>query len=243
MKGFWAGLALLSAVAGEATTGTIVGKVGWEGAVPDPRKLPVDRDNAACECDAGTGERRPFKLDESLVVDPDGKGVANAVLWLKGVKGGPVLGPAEISQKGCVYTPHVSLLTPGQGLRLLNPDRIIHTFQLWPERNPPANISIPKVRRVVEVPEGHFRIPEFIRATCAPHAWMSCWIAVVENGYAARTDGKGGFRIEGVPPGKYTLALWHEPLTPDGRPFLLEKEVVVEAGKEAEAGFTLGAKP
>jgi hypothetical protein len=219
--------------------GSIVGKVSWEGAIPERKRLAVNKDNDACECDAKTGERKPFKLDESLVVDPETKGVAHAVLWLKGVKGGPVIGPAEIDQKGCVYAPHVSVITQGQQVDVLNPDGIVHTFQLWSQANAQGNFSFGKWKKALKVPAEHFRKPEFIRVSCAPHAWMSCWIAVMENGYAARTDGKGAFRIEGVPPGKYTLALWHEPLFPEGKPFLQEREIVVEEGKTVEAGFVL----
>ena len=68
------------------------------------------------------------------------------------------------------------------------------------------------------------------------------WVAVMENGYVGVTNEKGEFSIAGVPPGKYKLACWHEPLTPEGAPMLVEKDITVEAGKDAAADFSLSAK-
>ncbi len=221
--------------------GKIIGKALWEGEIPERKKLEVNKDNEKCECDAKSGAKQAFKLDETLVVDPGTRGVAHCVAWLKGAKGGPVLGPVEIDQKGCVFTPHVALLTVGQKLKVLNPDGIAHNFHWWSKENPADNKTIAKFKKSLEVPEAGFAKPEFIRITCDIHLWMGSWVAILENGYADGSDEKGAFQIAGMPPGKYTLALWHEPLTKDGAPILLEKEVTVEAGKAAEVSFTLSA--
>ncbi len=252
-SGLWLGIGALAmgflAVADEqkapATDGTITGKITWEGSVPERKKLEVNKDNDKCECDAKGGEKKPFKLDESLVVDPETKGVANCVLWLKGVAGGRALGPAEIDQKGCLFSPHVALITKGQKVKVLNPDKIAHNFNISAAKvNSPTtpNISIGKFKPSVEVAEENFSKPEFIRIACDIHLWMGGWIAVMENGYAARSDEKGCFKLEGVPPGKYTVALWHEPLDKDGGAIVMEKaDVTVEAGKPSDLSFTLSA--
>ena len=229
-------------------TGMIAGKVSWEGAIPVLKPLEVDPTVArGCACAPnGPDGKKHTKPNEALLVDPEGKGVANAVLWLKGVKGGLVLGPVEIDQKDCVFSPHVSLITPGQKVRILNPEKIVHNFHLRGKVD--GNLVIPRYARnpgeipMKEVPAKHVSEAEFIYVTCDIHSgWMSCWIAVMENGWAAKTDAKGAFRIEGVPPGKYVLALWHEKIERDGKPFLMEQEVVVGAGKETTTGFTLKA--
>ncbi len=222
--------------------GSILGRVSWEDAIPESRKWEVDGGNAkGCTCPEG---RKHVKPDESLVVDPETKGVAHAVVWLKGVKGGPVLGPVEIDQKGCVFAPHVALVSVGQKVKVLNPEGIVHNFHLYSQQvsSDEQNITMAKFKKWIEVPKGGFAKPEFIRTVCDIHAWMGGWIAVMENGYAARTDAKGAFRIEGVPPGKYTLALWHEPLTPEGRPILMEKGILIEAGEVVDAPFFLKAE-
>src|SRR3970282_817227 len=43
---------------------------------------------------------------------------------------------------------------------------------------------------------------------------MTVWIVLSENPYVAVTDQKGGFKIENVPPGTYSLEIWHETLGP-----------------------------
>ena len=199
----------------------LTGKVTWEGAVPESKKLEVTKDNAQCECDAKS------------------KGVANCVVFLKGVTGGPgpALGPAAIDQKGCVFVPHVALITKGQTAKILNPDGIAHNFHWWSTANPADNKTIAKFKKELVV--GPFEKAEFIRTTCDIHAWMGGWIVVADNGYACVTDACGCFKIEGVPPGKYTLSLWHEPTSKEGSALTQEKEIVVEAGKAADAAFTL----
>ena len=39
---------------------------------------------------------------------------------------------------------------------------------------------------------------------------MSAFILVFAHRYFAVTDAEGRYRIDGVPPGSYTLALWSE---------------------------------
>ncbi len=257
-KGLWLGLGVVTlgvvvsatlapkreALAEDKAAGSVVcGKVLWDGAIPEPRKLEVNKDNDKCECNAKDPSlKQPFKLDESLTVDAGTKGVANCVVWLKGATGGPAITDTQIDQKGCQFVPHVALVTTGQKVKVLNPDGISHNFHWWSTLNPPDNKTMQKFKKSMDIPEAGFSKPEFIRVTCDIHSWMGGWIAVMENGYAARTDDKGAFTIQGVPPGKYTLACWHEPLGPEGKPFLLEQSVVVEAGKPASADFTLSAK-
>ncbi len=217
--------------------GAICGKVTWDGPVPEPKKLEVNKDNEKCEC-MPSGAKDKFKLDESLVVDSASKGVAHCVVYLKGATGGPTLGPATIDQKGCQFVPHVALVSKGQKVKVLNPDKIDHNFHVWGKKS--GNLTIQKFKQAMEVSADYFAEAEFIHTTCDIHAWMSGWIAVVDNGYAAVTNEKGEYKIEGIPPGKYTVALWHEPLSKEGQAVMQEKgEVVVEAGKAADAGFTL----
>ena len=222
------------AQAGEAG-GTVSGKVTWDGAVPEPAKLEVNKDNDKCECNPAGGTSK-FKLDESLVVDSASKGVANCVVFLKGATGGPVL-TATIDQKGCQFVPHVALITKGQTAKILNPDGIAHNYHWWSTANPADNKTIAKFKKDLVV--GPFEKAEFIRTTCDIHAWMGGWIVVADNGYATVTDACGSFKIEGIPAGKYTVSLWHEPTSKEGKALTQEKEITVEVGKGADAAFTL----
>ena len=62
---------------------------------------------------------------------------------------------------------------------------------------------------------------------------MEAWIVVAEHPYYAVSDEKGEFKLTDVPPGTYTLHLWHESLGE------LEQQVTVRANAEARADFTL----
>ena len=218
----------------------VSGKVTWEGAIPERRKLEVNKDNEKCECDAKSGAKQAFKLDESLIVDASTKGVANCVVFLKGASGGPTLGPAQIDQKGCMFSPHVSVITKGQAVKVLNPDKIAHNFHWISKDNPSDNKTIARFKPFLDTPA--FDKPEFIKVVCDIHLWMGGWVAVMDNGYVGLTDEKGGFSIAGLPPGKYKLACWHEPLSAEGSPILMEKDLTVEAGKDASMDFSLSAK-
>src|SRR5438046_1384433 len=65
---------------------------------------------------------------------------------------------------------------------------------------------------------------------CDVHAWMRGYIGVSKNALQA-VAGDGTFKIENVPPGKYTIEAWHEKYGTK------TQEVTVEAGKPAKVNF------
>jgi hypothetical protein len=59
--------------------------------------------------------------------------------------------------------------------------------------------------------------PEVIKVSCDLHAWMVAYIVVTPHSYFAMTQSNGAFEIKDVPPGKYTLKVWHETLGEESR--------------------------
>jgi len=62
---------------------------------------------------------------------------------------------------------------------------------------------------------GHFGTvkvdePGMYVVKCDVHGWMQAFIRVDPHPFHSVTDSDGRFRIEGLPPGNYTLELWHE---------------------------------
>jgi hypothetical protein len=215
------------------------GRVLYTGEPPPRKQLPVNKDPEVCECAPGDPAKKlPYKLDESLVVDPVTRGVANAVVWVKGVRGGPERLEVIVDQRGCQFVPHVALLTPGGKLLVLNPDPIAHNYHAWSKGpgNPTENLSFNKISRRKAYPaEGSFAKPEFVRVTCDVHDWMGMWVAVVENGFAVVTDAEGRFSILGLAPGTYTLGVWHEALARE----TVDRPVTLGAdGAEIEIPFS-----
>jgi len=59
------------------------------------------------------------------------------------------------------------------------------------------------------------------------HTWMHAYLYVADHPYHGVTDGDGKLTIDQVPPGTYTLTIWHELLGNT------ERKVTVEPGKTA----------
>jgi Carboxypeptidase regulatory-like domain len=51
-----------------------------------------------------------------------------------------------------------------------------------------------------------------IPVKCDVHKWMRAYVGVVPHPYFAVTGPDGSFELRNVPPGDYTVAVWHEKL-------------------------------
>jgi hypothetical protein len=67
---------------------------------------------------------------------------------------------------------------------------------------------------------------------CNIHAWMHSYIGVVDHPYFAVTGPDGKFQWKNVPPGDYTVAVWHEKLGKQ------EQQVHVASAASAAVNFT-----
>ncbi len=136
-----------------------------------------------------------------------------------GLKLTPNEEPVKIDQKGFRFLPHVVAVQTGSAIRFLNND---------PE---PHNVYSPEGRYNLGTwPTGDTKDYVFKKAgvysqLCNIHPDMLAFVVVLDTPYFAVTDEAGNYAIRNVPPGKYTLVVWHE--KKDG----LEREVTIEAGK------------
>lgn len=204
--------------------GSINGRVIYEGAVPERHKLMLVKDTDVCG--------RHDLYDERLIVSKN-QGIQNAVVYLTGVNGGKPLSSLGnefiLDQRGCRYNPHVLLLPVNTPLEVLNDDGILHNLHTFCKKNRPCNMSQPKFRKKMEI---SFKHPEFIRARCDIHGWMSSWIIAVDQPYYAITDEDGNFSVSDIPPGTYTLNCWQEKLGEQ------TAQVTVTAGRTVLSSFT-----
>ena len=84
-----------------------------------------------------------------------------------------------------------------------------------------------------------FPAPEnFLKFQCDVHPWMFAWVTVVDDPWFALTDKEGAYKIDNVPPGKYTIVALHRKAAPAG----VEKEVEVKDGEPAVVNFELEVK-
>jgi len=190
-----------------ATVSAITGKVSYSGAVPAAKMISMD-----AEADCQKLHPKPV-YDESLLVGKS-KGLANAFVYIKSGLEGKTFAPAtaavELKQQGCQFVPRVISLRKGQTLAVKNADPVSHNIHPQPQNNREWNQQqspgAPDLER-------RFGFPEvMIPVKCNVHAWMRGYIAVMEHPYFAITDDAGAFRLDGLPPGNYVVAIWHEKL-------------------------------
>ena len=124
----------------------------------------------------------------------------------------------------------MALVPVKQPLKVLNGDGILHNVHVYGQRNAETNIAMIGNGEPLEL---SFRRREIVRVGCDVHPWMGAWIVVMDHPYYVVTGPDGSFKLENVPAGTYTLAVWHERL---GK---LQVEVTVAPGKESRVDFKL----
>lgn len=209
-----------------ASVGMVTGKVSYTGEEPRLARLRMNADPSCAE------QHSEATYAEDLLVEEGA--VKNAFVWmttgLDDYQFDPPSGPVELDQVGCVYTPRVLGVRSGQELKILNSDPTTHNINPSPQNNRNWNIS--------QGPGAEPQIKTFARqevmipVKCNVHPWMRSYIGVVDHPYFAVTAADGTFEISGLPPGDYTVQVWHERLGTQ------EMQVSVAANESATLDFS-----
>lgn len=147
--------------------------------------------------------------------------------------------PRVMNQINLVYVPHILPIVAGWQVEFQSRDDVLHNllgrFKTWLQKvtRQIFNLAMPpRSKPVLKT----FEKPGLVTLLCSIHSEMSAYILVLQNPYFAQVGKEGIFRIEGVSPGRYTLKVWGEKLSPES----LAKSylVTVEAGKPAELAIT-----
>ncbi len=224
--------------------GTVTGKVTWKGSPPAVAPMAINKNPEVCDL-AGTGTRDSVRLQVSA-----SGGVANAVVYLEGIEKGKPMDTSElrIDQKDCGYSPHITVAPRKSKITLKSSDEILHNMHMFGAAN--YNIPFPDKNALPKT----FRKSGVVRLQCdAGHGWMSAYVHVVDHPYYAVTDAEGNFELTDVPPGKYTVKMWHEhwkvinEITKEGEvvayefaePIELDQAAEVTSGGVAKVNFAL----
>lgn len=201
--------------------GTVHGVISFKGKPPAAVPIAPGSDP---HCDG-------MNLVEQPILVKDGK-LANVLVRIQGnVPGQPTTPQSPmvvVDQNRCTYLPRVQGAVVGQPLVLMNSDGTLHNVRGMAGNKQLFNVmQHPLKTKEARPPEDagliHFR--------CDIHPWMTAWVVMSPHPYFATTSEDGAFRLEGVPPGTYTLEAWHETLgTKTAR-------VTVKEGQEAEVSF------
>ena len=211
-----------------ATAGGVTGAITFRGAKPARQAISMEADEGCQKAHAG----KPV-YDEAVLIGKNG-GLANAFVYiqtgLEGKKFEPNTEAVVLDQHGCMFVPRIVGLRPGQTLDLKNGDAVSHNVHPLPVNNREWNQEqAPQAATV----EHRFARPEvMIPVKCNIHAWMHSYIGVVDHPYFAVTGPDGTFEWKNVPPGDYTVAVWHEKLGKQ------EQQVHVAAAGSAVVNFT-----
>jgi plastocyanin len=207
--------------------GTIVGEVKYAGDPPAPEKIDVTKDANICGADP--------KVSPALVVGAN-KGIKDVVASLPSIQKGKALGkpdkPPVLDQKSCEYHPYAQIIPVNTTLEITNSDDVLHNIKTKGGSKTSFNMAQPKFKRKLTY---DFKNPEIVQVECNVHGWMNAIIVVEDNPYDALTDANGSFKITDVPPGKYTVKVWHSKLGEQ------TKEVTVGPKEEVKVAFEMKA--
>lgn len=118
----------------------------------------------------------------------------------------PAPGRAVLDQRNETFVPHVLAVPVGTTVDFPNSDRVFHNV---------FSLSKAKKFDLGRYPRGasrsvRFDRPGMVRVFCEIHSHMSAFVLVFAHRFFDKTDEAGRYRIAGVPPGTYTLAVWNE---------------------------------
>jgi len=199
---------------------TIKGIVKFNGSVPVEGKAAAENDLKPCE--------KAQRIGAYLIKDSK---VKNAVVFIDNPKQGksiPKNTSVDMVVTKCRMDPLVSIGFVGGKFLFRNEDDILHTIQLklWLEYQKKVssrpvvdgatiyNLALPNKGKQIEKPIKNFHRYQddtgVIRITSNTDLSMRGYVFVFDHPYAAVTDENGVFAIDNLPPGEYTLTVWHE---------------------------------
>jgi len=224
-------------------SGSIKGHVRFSGPVPVDEVIKIDRDTEVCGNEQKAGR---------FIISSNG-GVKNAVVWIEGIERGKAFSSpnVEIMIKDCRIVPLVSIGFVGGNFVLRNEDPLLHTIQLklsleyhkalsqrpLEDGATIYNIALPRKGTRVEKPikkyHAYSKETGYIQVKSNAHPWLRGYIFVFDHPYGTVTDDNGSFMIDNIPPGEYTIMVWHEAFG------LKEKKITIKEGRVEDVEFDL----
>ncbi len=228
--------------------GTIRGTVKLNGDAGKAGRMEMTQDNKTCG---------KTKASPRLTVGKN-LGVANTFIYIETISEGKHIErqPAyTLNQQRCEYLPHTMIVPLGERLEIVNSDPILHNVHAYLNAKPPKTIfNIAQPMKGLRSKTKPMEKSGLVLATCdAGHPWMFAHIMVADHPYYTITDNNGNYRLEHVPPGSYTLRLWHEGVSTTNKvmgqgkvtkydfelPYEESRQIVVQPSGEAIADFEL----
>ena len=195
-----------SATSAGPGTALIKGTVKFTGTLPASKPISMSADPSCAK-------QHPAPVGVREVIADSSGGLQNAVVFIADGLGDQSFDvpkdPVVISQKGCLYLPHVLAMRANQPLEVVNSDPTAHNIHPTPANNREWNkVELPGSKMEEAFPREEISIP----VKCNIHPWMRGYIAVFKHPYFVVTKEDGSFDLPSLPPGTYTVRAWHEKL-------------------------------
>lgn len=209
---------------------TVVGTIRVNGEVKRPFEIDMSAD-AVCA-----------KLNQSPKTDSliaSNQLLQNAFVYIKegdALKSYRFEVPATevvLEHKNCFFSPHVLGIRTGQRFSIVTSDPTEHNTHPTPKNNPEWNQTQPRHGEPITKTFQHAEVMIPFRDN--QHPWEKAYVGVLDHPFFAITDEFGNYQIRGLPPGTYTLCVWHELLGEQ------EVEIKVGSGETRTVDFTLDA--
>jgi plastocyanin len=158
---------------------------------------------------------------------------ADAVVYIQAVQGAAAPAKAlTMDQAKMQFVPHVLPVVSGATVKFLNDDPTPHN--VFSPDNEKFNLGTwPQGQTKDYTFSKCAKFPCVYTLLCRVHPEMEGYVVVLQNAFFAVSGKDGHYAIDGVPPGSYTVGVWHS----KGK--AAPKPVTVAADKPATVDFVL----
>ncbi|MBV8658128.1 MAG: methylamine utilization protein [Burkholderiales bacterium] len=171
------------------------------------------------------------------VSDANGKPLADAAVYAEPVNGKVPKGKLAtiIDQVDKEFVPLVTVMQTGTAVRFPNKDNIRHHVYSFS----PAKVFDLKLYSGTPAEPVVFDKPGQVVLGCNIHDWMIAYALVVDTPWFEKTGADGLAHLPELPPGDYTLKVWHPYQLADAAPVRLKSA----AGAETQFKFQIKLAP
>jgi len=136
---------------------------------------------------------------------------------------------AILAQKSFQFAPGLLAVQTGTAVSFPNMDDCYHSVFSYSKSK---RFDLGRYRKDEKAPVLVFDKPGVVKLFCEIHQHMRGIILVLDSPYFTKTDGKGEYRLEHVPAGKFTLKAWVDEKT------VWERPVEISDGTVLHVDFT-----